>query len=83
MCELCRLSQGNIKTKLYYQDQDIIIVDCITCRVSIVVWKEHTVVLESKDLKRIFELVSNFFPECKCRMQMRKIPDHFHFHINK
>jgi hypothetical protein len=46
-----------------------------------VVWKEHTTNLKPGDVRRMVDLAYEFFPECKCRMQMRRVSEHFHFHV--
>jgi len=41
-CPLCRLAQdGEVLTRLYYQDDKIIVVDCLICRLPMVVVRAH------------------------------------------
>ncbi len=40
-CELCKLVEGKIKTRLYYRDSEFLIVDCLTCRIPMLVFKHH------------------------------------------
>jgi len=41
-CPLCRLAQdGDIKTRLHYADEKIIVVDCLICRLPMAVARAH------------------------------------------
>ena len=80
MCELCNLEK---KTKWYFEDGIVIVCDCLTCKIPMIVSKEHEVDMpflfyESHfhDLiKRIFRKKFHF------RKEARKIKDHWHWHI--
>lgn len=79
MCDLCKLEK---KTKWYYYDDDIVICDCITCNVPMVVLREHTMFVSPKMVEKIIRVVNHIFGKnYKFRTIQRTIPDHFHWHI--
>jgi len=87
MCELCDLVAGNRPTKVWYEDKDIVIVDCLTCGVPMVVWKEHKAELTQGELSLVMLRIVQRFPRKKgynytVRLKMRKITDHWHCHLD-
>jgi diadenosine tetraphosphate (Ap4A) HIT family hydrolase len=81
-CPLCKLATGNIKTKLYYQDKIVIIVNCLTCKIPMIVLKRHT--MKPNNFERAhMEMVPKelFGPNIKFRKKPSKILDHIHWHI--
>lgn len=75
-CELCDLEKKSI---WYEENEFFIICECITCKVPMLVWKEHNFpTKETVDLMK--RKVMSMFPGRKIDMNRRKIPDHFHFH---
>jgi len=82
-CPLCGLAKGNIMTKLYYQDDKVIIVDCETCgSVPMLVLKKHGEVPspgERAELLRLCEKVFN--RKVMFRGFMRRYPSHWHEHL--
>ncbi len=79
-CELCLLEK---KTKWYFENNEFVILECDTCKIPMVVWKQHGANpphevlydMQSK-AKELFGINITF------RMLMRKLPEHFHFHVN-
>jgi len=83
MCELCDIyEKRKIKTKLHYEDKKVIVVDCLTCRIPMVVLKRHTMEPNNFELGHM-EMVSKelFGPNIKFRKKQRRILDHLHWHI--
>ncbi len=83
-CPLCRIyEERHIPTVLYYEDEHIIVVDCITCRVPMVVLKEHKATLSLEALESIavqFDWGKRFTNK-RLRTQMRQVPEHWHGHF--
>lgn len=82
-CELCKLTEGNIITKLYYQDDKIIIVSCKTCGIPLLTLKRHDMFLTQEELEHILKVVKEQFPNYKLRMNQRQIKNHWHIHLIK
>lgn len=81
VCALCNLVYNrDIKTELYGEDVLFMIVECLTCRVPMLVFKEHRE-WDEDELTLAREFANVLFPGCSVRMQRRQIPDHPHFHI--
>ena len=79
MCELCNLEK---KTKWYYEDKDFIICDCETCKIPMVVPKEHADAATSLTKVYIAGLVTGVFKKSfHFRTEPRKVKDHWHWHI--
>lgn len=84
-CPLCQLYlERFIYTQLHYEDETIIIVDCDTCRVPMVVLKEHRASFRPEEKKLIGKKLINLFgKEGYIDWQQRKIPYHAHCHLRK
>ena len=83
-CELCKLVfNGNIKTKKYYEDDLVIIVDCLTHKnTPIVVLKEHRLLRHKSEQEHIEGICLHLFPERQFRMKgMKKIKFHWHEYL--
>lgn len=80
-CPLCKLAQGDIKTNLYFEGHKYMIVDCLSCKVPMVVVREHRE-LTPADHSEISFLVHELFGDgFWIRWVQRKIMDHGHCHI--
>ena len=79
-CELCKLVEGKIKTKSYYRDSEFIIVDCLTCRIPMLVFKHHGQSDEGQR-RRGLNAVDTLFEYKEIRKEPRSIFDHEHWHI--
>lgn len=80
-CDLCELKP---LTKRYFEDDLIVICDCLTCQVPMVVLRRHTMSPTKEELERIEEKVKEIFGEEKFkgfRKKQRNIFDHMHYHI--
>jgi len=82
-CELCKLIEGNIITKKYYEDDIIIIVSCEHCNVPLLVLKRHTMQPTKNELSHMNRLMINRFPDRYVRKKQRSIQDHLHWHLIK
>lgn len=80
MCELCTLAEGNIRTKFYYRNSIIIIVDCATCGIPMVTFRHHGLASEDERRKAL-GIVNSLFDYTGIRGEARKIFDHEHWHI--
>ena len=83
-CELCKLANGNIITKCYYQCDDFLIVDCLTCgpNAPMLVTIAHTMHPDYKLIDRMVAKAQELFGlRVTFRTQQRKITSHFHWHV--
>jgi hypothetical protein len=83
VCDLCLLKR---KTNVYIDNEYFIIMDCDSCHVPMIVWKEHTMDVPDPD-KQMMETflteVANQFYEGKgyfIDKNQRDILDHIHWH---
>lgn len=82
-CELCGLER---LTKWYYEDEDFIICDCLTCGVPMVVAREHTVepeFLKGEGCEEILKEICESLVGRKVRFRksQRKVKGHWHWHL--
>ena len=82
-CDLCLLKR---RINVYLDNEYFIIMDCDSCHVPMVVWKEHTMDVPEPD-EQIMEAflieTSNMFYEGKSYFidkNQRAILDHLHWH---
>lgn len=84
-CPLCDLVfNRNIKTKLYYEDSKVIIIDCQTCGTNnpLIVLKRHTMKPNNFELGHMEMMAKETFgPNIKFRKKPHQILDHLHWHI--
>jgi len=79
-CPLCRLyEKREIITRLYYEDDVCIVVDCSTHHVPIIVLKRHAKTPKPEELKHMRKIAEKLFPGKPFRGP-RSILDHFHLH---
>ena len=82
-CDLCLLKR---KTNVYLDNEYFIIMDCDSCQVPMIVWKEHTMDVPDPDkqmMKAFLIEVSNQFYEDKSYFidkTQRDVLDHIHWH---
>ncbi len=79
-CRLCELAEGNFKTRCYYEDRTVVVVDCITCGIPIVVLKKHSLG-SMQEIAYMHGIAEKLFTGVGIRLKMRSIPDHKHFHV--
>ena len=84
MCDLCKLER---LTNVYMDGSKFIILECDSCLVPMVVWKEHTMSI-SKEYEKMMDNMSHrigkeFYKENAYFIdkKQRKIFDHLHWHI--
>lgn len=84
-CDLCGLAfDGEIKTKKHYEDDTIVIVDCLICQVPMAVLKEHRATFTEDEKIRLEKTFSDLFGnEGKPDWEQRRIPEHAHVHYRK
>jgi hypothetical protein len=78
-CPLCRLCQGEIITKLHYEDDKVIVVDCSTHLKPMIVLKRHTSNPTEEEGHYMRSVMERLFPGMKLRGPA-SIRDHFHLH---
>jgi len=79
-CELCELVKGDVKTRLYFEDDLLVCVDCLSCGVPMAVFKQHREPNET-ELALILFKVKDVFRNKEIDFGRRKIMDHFHIHL--
>jgi hypothetical protein len=79
-CELCKLVEGNIRTRKYYRDGNCIIVDCETCRVPMAVINHHGPASEREE-RLMTAVIHHVFPGASIRKEPRQIKNHVHWHV--
>lgn len=70
MCDLCLLNSGR---------EGFVITQCRTCRIPLVISREHRPDFTPEEMRAIRVL----FPNRKIRWAMRQIKDHAHAHIER
>jgi len=82
-CPLCKLTYGNeIKTKVYYINSNVMIVDCLSCKTPMLVIKKHGYVPSPGERAELIKLCEKVFgKEVRFRGWMAKYTQHFHEHI--
>ena len=78
-CPLCVLAP---KTHWYYEDDQCVLLDCLTCGSPMVVSKHHDEWTED-ELADLIELATEGFPDLQPRLRRGSIPDHPHFHMEE
>ena len=82
-CELCQLKKIS---KWYYEDEDIVVCDCIVCKIPQVIWRKHSMSppshIEMKMISKLNEVAREFYghDDFYIDTKQRKIPDHLHYH---
>ena len=90
LCEIFLDRTNNLKTKLYHPQEyeiiynDFIIIDCDTCKVPMVVIRDHVSDIPSELWGRILYRCKKMFGnDIRLRTKSRTIHDHWHAHIIK
>lgn len=79
-CPLCRLCfEGEIISKFYYEDDKVIVVDCSTHSVPMVVLKRHTAEPTEEELSYMREVGERLFPGKGWRGPASLL-QHYHLH---
>jgi len=90
-CPLCDIFiNKSIRTKLYWpinpddiKTSDFIIIECETCKVPMIVYRDHTTTISREDWGRIlFKCKKLFGNNVNLRLRSRTVLDHWHAHIN-
>jgi len=78
-CELCALER---RTKWHYEDELIVICDCVTCGTLMLVFRSHGARTEEEHLDARIKIVELYAKRLiKIRTKARKLKDHEHWHI--
>jgi len=82
-CELCLLKR---RTNVYIDNEYFIIMDCDSCHVPMIVWKDHTMSVPKPDE----QVMESFLTECGRQFygdkpffidkKQRAVLDHIHWH---
>ena len=77
-CALCDLEK---KTKWHYEDDQIIICDCMTCNIPMVVLRRHTMTPTCGEIEHMKTISRQMFGDIMFRVNQRRIHDHLHWHL--
>ena len=83
LCVLCALEE---RRNVHYEDDDLIVLDCASCLVPMIVWREHTMELTKKmeiKMTAVLEAIGfKVFGTQKFYIdrQQRAVPNHLHWH---
>ncbi len=78
-CPLCKLT---IKSKVYYEDRIVTVLDCMKCKIPMAVSKRHTMKMGLYELSHILNIILKLFgPAVMLHTDQRSIPEHWHTHI--
>jgi hypothetical protein len=87
-CDLCRLETI---TKEYYRCDDFVVLDCMNCKVPMIVANNHVSPMDFSDMdlrrrmyEKIVEVGQEFYKNDDrwyVDMQERNIPNHLHWHV--
>ena len=87
-CPLCEIYLSkNIYTKLHYpilekvDEVDFVILDCATCKVPMVVIRDHVSEVSKELWGRILYQSKRMFGNVQLRCESRLIKDHYHCHL--
>ena len=84
-CPLCKLAKGNIITKLYWNSELTICVDCLTCGTGhpIIVIKRHSPAMTEQEDTEAFVKAQQYFGDnySDMRTTAKQIKDHAHYHV--
>ena len=79
-CALCQIEKN--KNKVLYEDKNFIVVECWSCKVPMLVLKEHRIefsAFEKRSIQRIFYGILAL--KGTIDYKMRQIPGHAHAHL--
>lgn len=78
-CELCELEQ---LTGWHFVNSLLVICDCVTCRIPMLVFRDHGPRTEEEHLEARTKIIELFGARLiKIRTKARRIKDHEHWHI--
>jgi len=78
-CPICNLEK---KTRWYYEDENVIICDCMSCRIPMLVLKEHGHIPSPVEREELLKLVKKLFGEnAQFRGYASTYLEHWHEHI--
>lgn len=77
----CPLCAREPKTRHYYEDDVLWVVECLTCRVPMVVIKRHSPDPTPEEYEYAKRLGFRLFPERSFDDRPRSIPGHWHAHL--
>jgi len=87
-CPLCRIyEEREIITRYYYENNIVIIVDCKTCGVPMVVLKRHTDIPTAEEGQEMYNAQLNRIPKSCIKpgwwvdIAQGSTPNHAHFHL--
>lgn len=79
-CDLCKLLAGDVITRKYYTDKTVMIVDCKTCGIPMVVFN-HCGSAAAGERRRAMSVINALFNYKSIRKGGRQILDHEHWHL--
>lgn len=85
-CQLCNLCKGTgTITRKYFENDDMLIVDCATCFVPMAVWRTHVAHITYAQKKYVEDIIRREFPWGNYYIDdnMKSIPEHYHCHLRR
>lgn len=78
-CELCELDR---RTKRHYEDALMVICDCVTCGIPMLVFRSHGPRSEKEHLEARIKIIELYGKRLiRIRTKARRLPEHEHWHI--
>lgn len=77
-CPLCELAH---LTHRHYEDDLVVVLDCVTCNVPMGVLRRHSMEPTSEETQRLIGKLKELFPGRRLDKNQRKIPEHLHWHM--
>ncbi len=79
-CELCALKK---LTRWHFENSFMVICDCVTCGIPMLVFRSHGPRTEEEHLEARIKIIDLYGKRLiKIRTKTRRIEDHEHWHIN-
>ena len=81
----CSLCQRQVVTKFYYEDDKIWIVNCKSCQIPMIVWKEHKEKVNEEGYSYMMVKIKELFGEVGYVVddRMKAVKDHYHIHLRE
>lgn len=76
-CPLCEMKN---LTPWHFVDREFVLCDCLTCKVPMMVWRDHDFP-DRADVRRMKAIARRMFPNRLIDEGRRTVKDHYHFHL--
>jgi len=88
-CPLCEVAQGkNIITRVYYNDEEWVMLDCKVCFVPMLIYKHHVLEIEEVDKDMAYNLFFKYAQranpaEWYVDYNIKTVKNHWHCHLRR